>query len=119
MSFARTAVATWRALSNACLRLALLLLVLRLVAPAPRPSDPPEMHAFYRRWLQPSWLVIVAPLAFALLAPLAWALLRVLWAVVEMHAQRWLAWRRFNATCRRAARAARARVREPTRRNDR
>jgi len=49
--------------------LSLVLLAVRLGARAPDAGDPPEMRAFYHTWLQPSWLLVVAPFVVALLLP--------------------------------------------------
>lgn len=60
MTTSRRVCSTRLILSNVCAWLALHLSVMRVLAPAPDASDPPDMHAFYATWLQPSWWVIAA-----------------------------------------------------------
>lgn len=50
----------WRAIA---LHMTVILMLVRALAPAPEASDPPDMHAFYERWLRPPLWLIVAPAA--------------------------------------------------------
>lgn len=62
-----------------CVNASFILLGLRLLARAPDASDPPEMHAFYHRWLQPSWQTIAAPLLLGVVVLLVVLTIEVLW----------------------------------------
>lgn len=55
------------AIVNVGVDVSLILLAVRLLAPPPEASDPADMHAFYRDWLQPPWTLIFAPALIALL----------------------------------------------------
>lgn len=66
-------LATW------CINAFFILAGLRLLARPPDASDPPEMHAFYHRWLQPSVWTIFAPLVLFCVVVAVGAVLEVVY----------------------------------------